>query len=290
MEIKLKHFDIFWKEAVLFILTQVLGIFVAIKLSIAFKELKIESQPISLLNFLIYFFIVTLIIVLFFKISKKGSGVFLEIFFILALVSGLDILFGTIIVEPWAMIISICLIIFRFIYPVVIVHNLVIIGGLSGVGGLLGLNIIPRNAIVILIILAIYDVVAVYKTKHMVKMAKEMIKTKMILGIIIPEKFLEFKAQMTDVEQDKISIRKTLKPGTKSRFMILGSGDLVLPLMLIASVARQNILHSIIILIFAAIGLLAMHLIFIKLKSRPMPALPPLAIFSILGYLVSLLI
>jgi presenilin-like A22 family membrane protease len=72
--------------------------------------------------------------------------------------------------------------------------------------------------------------------------------------------------------------------------MILGGGDLVLPLLLIASVAGQNILRSIIILVFALLGLLVMHLIFIKLKSRPMPALPPIAAFSILGYLISLLI
>lgn len=287
---KFKNFNIFWKEAFLFTLTQALGIFVVVRLSKLLKDLEIELQPISLTYLLIYFLVITLLILIFLKVSKKGTGVVLQIFFILAVFSGLDILFSTFIIEPGAAILAAGLIIFRFIYPAVLLHNLVVVGGLAGIGGMLGITLFPRDAIILLIILAIYDVIAVYKTKHMVKMAKAMIKKRVILGIIVPEKILGFKASMAAVEQEKIPVRRILKPGKIGRFMILGGGDLALPLLLIASVARENIWQSIIILVFALFGLLAMHLIFIKLKSKPMPALPPLAAFSILGYFVSLLI
>lgn len=287
---KFRHFNIFWKEAFLFTLTQALGIFVVVRLSKLLKDLEIELQPISLTYLLIYFLVITLLILIFLKVSKKGTGVVLQIFFILAVFSGLDILFSTFIIEPGAAILAAGLIIFRFIYPAVLLHNLVVVGGLAGIGGMLGITLFPRDAIILLIILAVYDVIAVYKTKHMVKMAKAMIKKRVILGIIVPEKILGFKASMAAVEQEKIPVRRILKPGKIGRFMILGGGDLALPLLLIASVARENIWQSIIILVFALFGLLAMHLIFIKLKSKPMPALPPLAIFSILGYFVSLLI
>lgn len=287
---KFKHFNIFWKEALLFTLTQVLGIFVAIRVSKVLEALEIKPEPINLSNFLIYFLIITLVILAFLKISKKGSGVMLQIFFVLAVFSGLDILFSTFTGEPTATILAAGLIILRFVRPTVWLHNLVVIGGLAGIGAMLGITILPRDAIILLIILAVYDVIAVYKTKHMVKMAKVMIKKRVILGIIIPEKILGLKASMADVEQDKIPIKRILKPNERGKFMILGGGDLVLPLLLIASVANQNIWQSVIILVFALLGLLAMHLLFIKLKSKPMPALPPLAVFSILGYLVSLLI
>lgn len=290
MKFKFKHFNIFWKEAFLFTLTQVLGIFVAIRVSKVLEALEIKPEPINLSNFLIYFLIITLVILAFLKISKKGSGVMLQIFFVLAVFSGLDILFGTFTGEPTATILAAGLIILRFVRPTVWLHNLVVIGGLAGIGAMLGITILPRDAIILLIILAVYDVIAVYKTKHMVKMAKVMIKKRVILGIIIPEKILGLKASMADVEQDKIPVKRILKPNEKGKFMILGGGDLVLPLLLIASVANQNIWQSVIILVFALLGLLAMHLLFIKLKSKPMPALPPLAVFSILGYLVSLLI
>lgn len=287
---KFKYFNIFWKEALLFTLTQILGIFVAVRLSKVLEILEAELQPVSFANFIIYFIIITLVILAFLKISKKGSGVLLRIFFILAIFSGLDILFSTFIIEPGATILAAGLIVLRFIRPTVLLHNLIVIGGLAGIGGLLGLTISPRDAIILLIILSVYDVIAVYKTKHMVKMAREMIKKRVILGIIVPEKISGLQASMADVEKDKIPARKVLKPGRVGRFMILGGGDLALPLLLIASVVNRSIWHSIIILVFSLLGLLVMHLIFIKLKSKPMPALPPLALFSILGYLVSLLI
>lgn len=287
---KQTHKNIFWKEAFLFALTQILGIFVAARLSKVLEILEIKPQPISFPDFLVYFLIITLVILIFLKISKKGSGAILQIFFVLAVFSGLDILFSTFIIEPGATILAASLVIFRFIRPTVLLHNAVVIGGLAGVGGLMGLTLFPRDAVILLIILSVYDVIAVYKTKHMVKMAKEMIKKRVILGIIIPEKILGFKASMNDVEQDKIPVRRILRPGKRVKFMILGGGDLALPLLLIASVAGQNILQAVIILIFALLGLLAMHWTFIKLKSKPMAALPPLAIFSILGYLISLLI
>ncbi len=287
---KFKHFNIFWKEALLFTLTQVLGIFVVVRLPKLLKGLEVELEPVSLSYLLIYFLIVTLLILAFLKISKKGTGVVLQVFFILAVFSGLDILFSAFIIGPWSTILAAGLIVLRFIYPTILLHNLVVVGGLAGIGGMLGMTLFPRDAIILLIILAVYDIIAVYKTKHMVKMAKAMIKKRVILGIIVPEKILGFKASMTDVEKDKIPAKRILKPGKIGQFMILGGGDLALPLLLIASVANENIWQSIIILVFALLGLLTMHLIFIKLKSRPMPALPPLAVFSILGYFVSLLI
>ena len=287
---KFKYLNLFWKEALLFALTQILGIFVAIRFSKLLGILKIEPKPVSFYNFLVYFLVATLIILAFLKISKKRGGVIMQVFFILAVFSGLDLLFSIFVGEPTAIILALGLIVLRFRWQTVLIHNLVVVGGLAGLGGMLGLTIFPRDAIILLIILAVYDVIAVYKTKHMVKMAEAMIKKRVILGIIVPEKFSGFKASMTDVEQDKMPTAKILKPGKAGRFLILGGGDLALPMLLIGSVAGHNILGAIIILIFALFGLLAMHLIFIKLKSRPMPALPPLAVFSILGYFVSLLV
>jgi len=287
---KPKYFNLLWKEILLFVLTQVLGIFVTLRLLKLLEVLEIKLQPISLSSFLIYFLIVTLLILALLKISRGKAGFLLQILFILAVFFGLDILFSTFIVEPGAVILAAGLIVLRFLQPTVLLHNLVVIGGLAGIGGMLGLSLSPRDVVILLVILSIYDVIAVYKTKHMTKMAKEMIKKRVILGIIVPEKISEFKASMTEVEKDKTSITKVPKLNKASRFTILGGGDLALPLLLITSVAHQNIWRSIIVLVFALLGLILMHLIFIKLKRQPIPALPPLAVFSILGYLISLLI
>lgn len=109
----------------------------------------------------------------------------------------------------------------------------------------------------------------------MVKMAKEMLQHKAIVGFIIPQKLSDFSTQL-----------KKVKVGGK--FLILGGGDIVFPLILAVSLIPQSTLHALIIAFFSVIGLFAGFLIFISQKTRaPMPALPPIALFSILGYLLT---
>ena len=53
----------------------------------------------------------------------------------------------------------------------------------------------------------------------------------------------------------------------------------------------EGILNSLIVAMFSLIGLLVSFLIFISQKMRkPIPALPPIALFSIIGFLVTLII
>ncbi|MCZ2845672.1 MAG: presenilin family intramembrane aspartyl protease, partial [Candidatus Bathyarchaeota archaeon] len=125
-----------------------------------------------------------------------------------------------------------------------------------------------------------YDFIAVYKTKHMVKMAKSMIESRAILGIVIPKKFIDFKKRLQDVEIG----------GDKKDCLILGSGDIIFPLILSASLLPQGIVKSGIILIFSIVGLFFGFILFLKLGKKPMPALPPLALSSIIGYAIAIAI
>ena len=109
-------------------------------------------------------------------------------------------------------------------------------------------------------------------------MAKEMIEQKTILALVIPPSLSEFQAGLGEI-----------KPG--GRFLILGGGDIVFPLLLCASLIPIGILNSIIVAIFALIGLLASFWFFISQKIRqPIPALPPIALFSIIGFLITRII
>ena len=70
--------------------------------------------------------------------------------------------------------------------------------------------------------------------------------------------------------------------------MILGSGDVGLPLVLVSSVALISIKQGIIISLFALGGLFLTHLMFVNQKARkPMAALPPIATLTVIGYLIS---
>ena len=111
----------------------------------------------------------------------------------------------------------------------------------------------------------------------MVYLAKGMMESGAIFGFIIPFDLRDFFYHSYEAKH---------KIGEK--FMILGSGDIGLPLVLSSSVALVLIGQALVICTFTLVGLFATHLIFINQSGRrPMAALPPIATMTIIGYLVS---
>jgi len=279
--IPLKHpWRIFTIEAFLFCLTISLGVATAFKINEILEFQKIAIPQISFWKFIFYFLLATLLIFLisYFLKFKKGKGVFFKGIFILATFWG-----GALLLSCWmpnlpALILIGILIFWWFKKPSILIQDLCLILGIAGVGSILGLSLAPQIVVLLLVIFSIYDFIAVYKTKHMVKMAKEMIESKAILALVVPPNILGLRASLEEI-----------KPGGK--FLILGGGDIVFPLLLCVSLIPFGILNSLIVAIFALIGLLVSFLFFFSQKVRqPIPALPPIALFSILGYLITRLI
>ena len=66
---------------------------------------------------------------------------------------------------------------------------------------------------------------------------------------------------------------------------------MIFPLILTASLIPEGILNSSIVALFALNGLFLSFWIFTSQKIRqPIPALPPIALFSIIGFLITRLI
>lgn len=270
-----------WKTfvlgAFLFSLTIILGIITAFNWNEIFIFQKLQSQPISFWQFVFYFFFGTLAILATSLLGKRfqtQKRILFKVFFLLSLIFGTLYLFF-----PFLNIFSLFLIII-LIYgwlkkPTVILNNLFFIFGLAGFGGIFGLSFQPLVIVFLLLVFSIYDFIAVYKTKHMVKMAREMIASKVIFGLIVPQKISDFKSNLKEVE-----------PG--GRFLILGGGDVAFPLLLSASLIPSGILNSLLVAIFSLIGLFLSFYIFTSQKVRqPIPALPPIALFSIVGYIIT---
>lgn len=270
------NLKIFVQESVSFLLVGIISIFLAGQ----FYSLKAitgaPTQVVEWWQFLLAFGIGTAIILGLIRISH--GGLFLRIFFLFALFAGVITTFGVFISQTSAFIISLILIFSYFLWPYVWLHDSVLILTLPGIAALIGVSLNPWTAAMILIVMSFYDYVAVYKTKHMVRMAKAMIAGRAIFAMIFPEKVEGFKEHL-----DKAH------PG--EGFMMLGTGDFVFPLVMASSAFVVSSLAPWLVLGFSLLGLLIMHFIFFSQKIRkPMPALPPLAAFSILGFVVAILI
>jgi len=265
----------FW-EVLLFSFTLGLGIATAFRARDILEKEKVSLPPISFSHFLLYFLLTNIFILgLLFFGRKQRKGFVIRLIFLLSIAFSTLLLINTWIPNIFSFALTALLIYLWLKRPSVLVHDVVLVFSMAGAGSILGLRMDPKIVIALLMVFSIYDFIAVYKTKHMIKMAKEMMKKGAIMALIIPSKISDFKGKLEKV-----------KPGGK--FLILGGGDIVFPLLFCSSLISEGILSSLIVAVFSTLGLLASFLIFILQKEKkPIPALPPIALFSIIGYLIT---
>jgi presenilin-like A22 family membrane protease len=159
----------------------------------------------------------------------------------------------------------------------VITHNLIIVLTIIWASVLLGLTISPQQMIIILLTLSVYDMIAVWKTKHMITMFKGLAERGVIFALIIPTKIKNLFQPIPEI-----------KPGNE--FLFLGTGDLALPMIFTVSALRENIWASLLIIFGALLGIIFINLVMMGKERKPLPALPPLALGAILAWLISKII
>lgn len=269
---------LFSKILLLFGLTQLAGIWAAYEFLPQFRQI----QPGGLDSFSIYNLIILVVfvflLVLIAKKFKRFSSIFFKFFLTVVIFAGIQAISAILFSPLISTLIAVGFVVLFWLLNYVFLQDLAMILTFAGVGAVLGLSLAPETVVVILVVLSFYDIIAVYKTRHMVELAQTMIQSRAIFGFVIPTSFSDFKERMTKVA-----------PG--EQFMILGSGDVVLPLLLSVSLVRVSMSWSIIVALFSMAGVFLMHLIFSNQKvRRPMAALPPIALMAILGYLLVSLI
>ena len=202
----------------------------------------------------------------------------LKIFFSFFILAGSSFIFQIFMPFWMAIIFSFLLVILWLSWKKVWVHDIAIGLVICGLGVNFG-QIIPIQYILIIIaVLSIYDFYAVLKTKVLVKVFSGLADKGMVLAIIIPAKFKNFTRAYDRVDADE-------------NFFYLGTGDLLLPLILAAAALSSSLLAAILTAVGAVIGFIALYLyMYLKNIDRAMPALPPIALFSILGLVIGILI
>jgi len=264
----------------LFLATQLLGL-VIVKQYLPRETLpfNIEKPQIDEKTSFIPIFITIILATVIAIVLIRFSAIRLwKLWFFLSVLFTLVVAFSAFIPQVMALIIALILSLWKVLKPNIIVHNfteLFIYGGLAAI-------FVPVLSIfsvsVLLILISIYDMIAVWKTKHMISLAKFQAHSKTFAGLLIPYS-LRLKKPKVKGKMKEVPVRTA----------ILGGGDIGFPLLFAGVVLKtSSFSNAFIISIFAALAL--MFLFAIAKKTKFYPAMPFIAVGCFIGYLVTLVI
>jgi len=268
------HWKLFLHTVATYALAQGLALVVTRELKdMPTPFLPIAGQNASLLSFFIFFFAATIFILLLLE-YRRGRFLYRSLFSIVLFV-GLSKVFELVFPQGLSMVIAVIFIIGLFLLPLVWVHDIVVAIAAAGIGPMFGLQFSWQSAALILVILSVYDIIAVFVTRHMIALAEEMIKHQASFALIIPEKWQEFKNNLSVVH-----------PGTG--FLVVGGGDVVLPMLLTSSayLIQPNLAWWIVA--GTLIGVFLNHSLLITYR-RPLPAMPFLTFGAFVGLSIGFL-
>jgi len=270
-------------ELSLFLSVQIIGLLVGFKY---FSLQIIEPLPVeqSIPTFLITFLIATAFLLILIKFLR--GALFFKIMFALLILVGADITFGAFLFEPLAIGLAAVVLAARIAKPNVLTHNVAIFLAVAGVGAQLGLLLTVPAVIVLLVLLSIYDVYAVFKSKHMVKLFKGLLERGATMAMVIPENIKDFGVGMRTVKTKKL---KKHVPD-KRKFFMLGTGDAAFPIVFAVAALQYSLTSAIAVLIGSLFGILIIHYLISTGKYKALPALPPLAFTTIVAFGISLLL
>ena len=216
-----------------------------------FKQLPIGERPpveekTSFIPIMIaiLFGTVLLLVLIKFQLNFVWKGWFL-IAVVLSLAVSLGAFMPTIIAFLLALLFGIWKI-FRPNFWIQTITEVVIYGGLAAIFVPM-LNIMSVS--ILLILIAIYDAYAVWKSKHMITLAKSQAQARIFAGLLVPYK--DGHVLTHKVKQD-ITPKKHLKVRTA----VLGGGDIGFPLIFAGVILKEiGLWQSLIIPFFSMLGL-----------------------------------
>ncbi len=218
--------------------------------------------------------------------SKEKFDVW-KFWFFLAVSLAMTIAFSAFMRQEIAALLAFAMAVLKVYKPVRIMQNaaeIFIYGGLAAIFVPV-INIFA--AFMLLILISVYDIIAVRQTKHMVTLAKFQAKANVFAGLFLP------------YNQGKAPAKEQgIIPGKdKERIAVLGGGDIGFPLLFAGVVLKDlmlesafpvGFLKSLIVPVFATIAL--SYLLVKGKKDKFYPAMPYISAGCFLGYLIVLML
>ncbi len=145
----------------------------------------------------------------------------------------------------------------------------------------LGISLSPPLVSVLLLLLSVYDAIAVYKTRHMLGLAEVILNSGLPLVLIIPRRG-------GYVDDQKVVIQSGSTTGERRAFY-MGLGDLIIPGCLVVSVYSLLGVSGLPVIAVIVLGTLLGFVVLATyvVRGNPQAGLPFLCGGALLGYLLS---
>ena len=227
------------------------------------------APSISVLYIIIALLIGTVLILLIMRWQKTSLW---KLWFWLAVALCLHIAFASVMASGFALLLAVVFASLKILRPTILIHNfteLFIYGGLAVIFVPL---LTVMTTIILLVLISFYDMYAVWKSKHMARLAQFQAKSGIFAGLLLP------------YAPGKIVIsRKQVKKTTKIRTAILGGGDIGFPLIFAGVVLKDiGIQPALLIVLGSALALFG--LLWFGHKKKFYPAMPFLTAGCMVGY------
>lgn len=252
--------------------------------NVTYKELPLDLERPEVEEDQSYIFIIiavlvgTAIILLLMKF--KGYKVW-KVWFFLSVMICLSVAFAAFINQWAAIILALVLAGWKTYRPNFLVHNLSEIFIYGGLAAIFVPILSITSAIILLLAISVYDMIAVWQSKHMVKMANFQTESKVFAGLSIPYQLPDKKAKKEKKTKKKVKKGTTKIRGVKNA--ILGGGDIGFPLMFAGVVMKATGFWNVLVIPVVVTIALFLLLYFAK-KDRFYPAMPFITAGCFVGY------
>lgn len=263
-------------------LAMILGFTIVLLILIKYALKKLIAAIIGISIFFTFCFVFAALVYAAMNVTAAGTGAWWEDLVPAVLIYSTTA--GTIVATALVLILAILATVLLYKYPEWYVIDLLGILLAAGVASIFGASLDILPVVLLLAILAIYDAISVYKTKHMITLAEGVMDLKTPILFVIPKK--------RDYSFIKEGIGKIAEGAERSAF-IIGMGDLIMPSILVVSAGvfthgpKYFGIFSLPV-IGAIIGSICglVVLLHFVMSGRPQAGLPPLNGGTILGFLI----
>jgi len=264
--------EAFSKLAVIFLAVEILGLYVAKQLYFMGLAQPPFSEDINNVGNALYLFgmiiLMTIVLLVLFKLRRTKKLLWaieaMAIFSTSVIV--LSVFFPT--NDYIVLALTLLILVWRYTHrQSVLFRDFVSLIAVAGAGAFIGISLGLLPILAFIIILATYDIIAVFYTKHMVEIGKQATSNNFAFTVAIP---------------------------TAKHTFELGNGDLVIPLMVASSILVNgpfvnNGIIAGLCLGASFIGLMS-SIYTVSVKKIPLPALPPQTALMVIVIIIALIL